>query len=367
MKPGDNEPALATTKGSMLQKADRSSYTALDFRQWQEAGTLILTPKFQRRSVWTIPQRSYLIDTVLRGLPVPPIYLRIRQSDDRKKTIREVIDGQQRITSILEFMNGGYKLSRSLDAPYAGKNYDQLTNAIKDDLTAYAFICESFGGIEDSEILEIFARLNTYSVALNGQELRNGKFFGPFKQSVYALAHEHLEFWRRNKILAEQAIARMADAELVGELLAAQMRGMGDKKRALDPIYVEFDEKFPSRREEEKRFRATIDVISESIGTELVSTEFHRRALFYSLYCAVFHRLYRLPQTTDLPTPAKGTLSKEDRESLRAAVLRLSAVLLGEAPQTNYARFITASQRQTDNIQPRTVRMTTLYKEAFAK
>lgn len=350
----------------MITKADVSSYTALDFRQWHETQTLVLTPKFQRRSVWTLPQRSYLIDTIVRGLPVPPIYLRIRQSDDRKRTIREVIDGQQRIASILEFIDGGYKLSRALDAPYAGKSYSQMVPSDKDAVVAYAFICQSFSGIGDAEILEIFARLNTYSVALNGQELRNGKFFGPFKQAVYALAHEHLEFWRSNKILAEQPIARMADAELVGELLAAQMRGMGDKKRSLDPIYQEFDEVFAKRKEEEKRFRSCMDAISESLGSDLRETEFHRRALFYSLYCAVFHRMYRLPDTS-LPSPASGKLSKDDRENLRGAVLELSSVLRGESGASLHAKFITASQRQTDNVQPRVIRLDTLYKVAFGK
>lgn len=348
----------------MLTKADRSSYTALDFRQWQEGGTLVLTPKFQRKSVWTIPQRSYLIDTVLRGLPVPPIYLRVRQSDDKKRTIREVIDGQQRISSVLEYINGGYKLSRSLDAPYAGKDFEHLASNDQDQIVGYSFICESFSGIEDAEILEIFARLNTNSVALNGQELRNGRFFGPFKQAVYALAHEHLEFWRSNKILAEQPIARMADAELVGELLSAQLSGMGDKKRSLDRIYDEYDEKFPTRRDEEKKFRATIDVISDALGSELVNTEFHRRALFYALFCAASHRLYGLPKI-DLETDASGKMSKEDRASLRAAVLHLSTIIVNKTTQAKYARFITASQRQTDNIQPRTILMTTLYKEAF--
>ena len=95
-----------------ITKADRSSYTALDFRQWQEGGTLLLSPKFQRRSVWTMPQKSYLIDTVLRGLPVPPIYLRIRQSDDKKRTIREVIRSgpAQRISAkCSSFLSGSYR------------------------------------------------------------------------------------------------------------------------------------------------------------------------------------------------------------------------------------------------------------------
>jgi len=292
--------------------------------------------------------------------------LRIRQSDDKKRTIREVIDGQQRISSVLEFLKGGYKLSRTLDGPYAGKHYEQLTPGNQDQLINYSFICESFTGIDDAKILEIFSRLNTNSVPLTGQELRNGKFFGHFKQSVYSLAHEHVEFWRRNKILPEQQIARMADAELVGELLAAQLRGMGDKKRSLDPIYKELDESFPSRAKEEKRFRHTIDTISEMFGSELKETEFHRRALFYSLYCTAFHRMYGVPKVT-LKSPTAGKLSKDDSEALRAAVLHLSAVLQGEAPAAKLEEFVTASQRQTDNVQPRVRRMSALYREAFPR
>ncbi len=56
-----------------MQKPDRSSFTALNFLDWQETGNLILTPKFQRRGIWKTPARSYLIDTILRGMPVSPV------------------------------------------------------------------------------------------------------------------------------------------------------------------------------------------------------------------------------------------------------------------------------------------------------
>src|SRR5688572_30789665 len=83
-----------------MQKPERSSYSPLDFLEWRESGALVLTPKFQRRGVWKNPAKSYLIDTILRGMPVPPIFLRTGQSSDKKKMVREVIDGQQRIAAI---------------------------------------------------------------------------------------------------------------------------------------------------------------------------------------------------------------------------------------------------------------------------
>ena len=85
-------------------KPDRSNYTPLDFLEWDDTKPLVPTPKFQRRGVWTDAARSSLIDTLLRGMPVPPIYLRVRQSDDKKRIVREVIDGQQRVASVLKLL-----------------------------------------------------------------------------------------------------------------------------------------------------------------------------------------------------------------------------------------------------------------------
>src|SRR5437762_1625434 len=72
------------------------------FRREEESETLDLTPQFQRRPVWTDEQSSYLIDTILSGLPIPEIYIR-SSSTPKGKARYEVIDGQQRIRAVLEF------------------------------------------------------------------------------------------------------------------------------------------------------------------------------------------------------------------------------------------------------------------------
>src|SRR2546426_11791689 len=116
-------------------------------------------------------------------MPVPPIYLRVRQSDDKKRIVREVIDGQQRIASVLKFMRDELKLSKSLGSNYASKKFSGLSTEEQDQVRQFSFNCEVFQGIADKDVLAIFARLNTYSIPLNNQELRNGRFFGFFKQS----------------------------------------------------------------------------------------------------------------------------------------------------------------------------------------
>lgn len=351
-----------------MRKPERSAYTPLDFLSWAESGTLVLTPKFQRRGVWTTPARSYLIDTLLLGMPVPPVFLRVRQSDDRKKMIREVIDGQQRISAVVDYISGKYALSSNISAAYAGRYFNQLTREQQDAIRQYSFICEVFFGLEDAEVLQIFSRLNTYSVPLNAQELRNGRFFGPFKRSAYELALEHLQFWRKHGVFSERNIARMAEVELTSELMILQIDGLQDKKKSIDSFYAKYDEQFPQRDGTETRFRSVIDHISEHVGEWLGRSEFSRPPLFYTLFGAVFHRMYGMPKQ-ELPAPATGGLSRIEGERLRDAILYLSEQI-GLAKQSEeipeqLERFVVACLRQTDNLRPRQIRLTEVYQRAF--
>jgi len=201
-----------------MTKSERSNYTSLDFVAWDDTKSLVLTPKFQRRGVWTDAARSLLIDTLIQGMPVPPIYLRVRQSEDKKRIIREVVDGQQRVASILKFVRDEFKLSKSLNKDWAGNRFSELSPEHQDQIRQYSFNCEIFQAVSDKDILDVFTRLNSYSIPLNKQELRNGRFFGYFKQSAYDLAHDYLEFWRKNGIFGERSIARMLEVEFTSEL-----------------------------------------------------------------------------------------------------------------------------------------------------
>ena len=236
------------------------------------------------------------MDTLLRGLPVPPIYIRVAQSKDKTKVVREVIDGQQRVSAVLDFLSGGYRLSRTLEATWANKTFAQLSEEEQDTIRTYGFSAEMFHAVSDSEVLELFSRLNTYSVPLNAQELRNGRYFGLFKQLVYALARQRLEFWRRHSILTEQNIARMLEVEFVSELLIAQMSGMQDKKKSIDDFYEKYDESFPAHSRAERRFNEVIDTVEKvSNLVALSATEFRRPPLLYTLLCVIHHRVFGLP------------------------------------------------------------------------
>ena len=55
-----------------MERPRRAEYTPLDFSQWQAGNSLSLSPKFQRRGVWKPAARSFFVDSLLKGMPVPP-------------------------------------------------------------------------------------------------------------------------------------------------------------------------------------------------------------------------------------------------------------------------------------------------------
>jgi uncharacterized protein with ParB-like and HNH nuclease domain len=86
-----------------------------------EKGTLDLQPKYQRNPIWSSAQKCFLIDSIISGCPIPQIYLNVltkKTTARERSTVYEVVDGQQRLRAILEFMRGEWKLAR-----LSGKSY----------------------------------------------------------------------------------------------------------------------------------------------------------------------------------------------------------------------------------------------------
>lgn len=103
-------------------------YPISDFVDWQRQKTLVLNPHFQRRDIWTAAAQTYLIDTILRQMPIPKIYLRTKIHSKTRKTIREVVDGQQRLRAILAFVDGSLRLGKHA-REFNRKSFAELSEA----------------------------------------------------------------------------------------------------------------------------------------------------------------------------------------------------------------------------------------------
>ena len=195
--------------------------------QWKNKDIEI--PEFQRAYVWKQSQASLLIESFLLGLPVPPVFFYV---GDENRSI--VIDGQQRITSIVFFLDGFFgpeddkgvrKVFRleglSEKSPYAGKRFVDLSDSdqrkLRNAVLRAINIRQLSPNGDASSMYYIFERLNTGGTPLKPQEIRNCIYRGPIVDELRGL--NELPGWRH---LLGQAKAdkHQRDVELVLRLFA---------------------------------------------------------------------------------------------------------------------------------------------------
>lgn len=329
------------------------TYPLSDFLQWQGGEQLELTPRFQRRQVWQTKARSYLIDTILRQMPIPPIFIRLILDTKKRRTIRQVVDGQQRLRAIFDFIKGDLTVIQAHNPEYAGMTFGDLPEEAQQKFLSYKLAVNILEAVSDSDVLRIFARLNTYTVPLNAQELRNAEYFGPFKQTVYDLAYQHLAFWRKNNVITDQRISRMDDAELVSELLVTMMDGFqSTKDKELRKYYNKYDDDFPKAEKLRQQFEKTIDTIGAIFDTRLSQTPFRRAPLFFSLFLVIYDLLFGLPGETS----SRLSFSKRERDCVFEATTRLGEIVVSKTPPERYATFVDAARRATADAERRRVR-----------
>jgi uncharacterized protein DUF262 len=264
--------------------------------KWNSKDQLILQPKFQRRGVWEQAARSYLIDTIVRELPMPKVYLRRVISPRTKLMAYEVVDGQQRIQAILDFYDGSLVLDRNHNEQLGGVTFQGLPEPVQRDFLEYAISTEIMENATDPEVWAMFERLNTYTLTLNKQERLNAKFFGPFKQTAYRLAAEEsaLAAWQKMKVFTNRQIARMKEVEFTSDVLVAIIKGISDITE-IGRAYKEFNKEFPGRETASGVFRNSLEYIREELAHAVRASRFRNRTWFYSLMVAAADAISGIP------------------------------------------------------------------------
>ncbi len=229
----------------------KTVYKVSDFLSWQRSNALSLSPSFQRRSVWPVAAKSFLLDTVVRGLPMPIIILREQTNLETLEPLREVVDGQQRLRTMISFIEpellkdfdqkrDSFVVTKTHNKDIAGKTFRQLSPDMRKRILGYDFSVHVLpSDTDDRQVLQIFARMNATGVKLNEQELRNAEFYGAFKTLAYELAYEQLNRWREWNIFSEMEIARMIEVEETSDLISLMLNGIhGKSQPALDKVFT---------------------------------------------------------------------------------------------------------------------------------
>lgn len=285
-KPSNKEIEERYMKEDLLLSQERNDFLlpqVLDFiaqKKWMN-----LQPEYQRRQVWDKAKQSRFIESLLMNLPTPPVFL-----FEPEYSRYEVMDGQQRLSSIVAFYENRLKLTGLEYWPeLIGKFYADLPVKVQrglDRRRISAIVLQSKTQGEDELRLIVFERLNTGGQKLNAQELRNCVYASPFASLLVELAgyplfndlleipryEDHFRDGRVSAVLAENSLfKRMTDCELVLRFFAFR-----EKKNIRGSVKSILDKCMANNRKLDELeveslgdlFRSRIDFAYELLGVD---------------------------------------------------------------------------------------------------
>jgi hypothetical protein len=326
-----------------------STFSIQELYNWYKSNELKLNPLYQRRNVWSSEGKSFFLDTLFRGLPTHKIFL--REVINYGKGTKEVVDGQQRLRTIFDFIDDAFRINNKTELQNYGKKYSEFIDEQKKwDLLNYSISVDMLLFASDKDVRDLFLRLNRYSITLNQQELRNAKFHGEFKQFVSNISGEFYDKLKWSKIISKRSYIRMFEEELIAEIIIAMMDGLQDKKKSINIFYEKYDEKFFNKRRIYNKFKEIFNIIINNYGDVVKNTNIKRKAIFYSLFLIIYDILYGLKGQKG---PYKVDILSID---LKNKLLKIDDIIKNPDKYPNYSYFIESCSRQTDNIKPRQTR-----------
>ena len=307
-------------------------------RQLYEAGQLSLAPQFQRNAVWPRAAKAYLIDTILNERPIPLLFFQRISAAQSGRSSYRVIDGQQRLRAIFEFMDGRFALSETRNSRLRGKKYPELPDWAKEQVLQYDLSIQEISGYSEADIRDMFVRMNKYVVKLSPQEVRHARQRGKFAKFVEQIGA--IPFWRDNRVFSPKQIDRFRAVEFAAEVTILLQEGPQDKKDAIDVYYQKYSADMPFEADVRSRLNLYMAWLEQAI-VDLSTTRYRKPTDLYSLLGALDEHWDDVRKT-----PADSG----------ARLVRFAKMIAPEATG-DAGRYFAAASRQTDNLKPRETRI----------
>jgi len=334
--------------------AIQSEIPVSEFLEWNQQKRLILNPRFQRRSVWTADAKSYLIDTILQGFPMPRIYMRTEIDLKTRAVIRDVVDGQQRLRAIIEFSEDRFVLNHR-SGELKGKRFSDLNDDLQRHFLSYPVGVDLLLNASDSLVLQIFGRLNSYNVPLNSAEKRHAQYETDLRWFVYDLSNELRWFLEKYDIVKTTGMLRMEDDVFYAELVNVLLTGIGDGgANALDRLYKNNQNALPNAGDMENVIRDWVVWMDTELSELLRTVTLSRTYQLHMLFAAYAHQVIGIPlgRLDELP-PATGIAPIEDIIERLGDLIRAVEMDVQGGP---FHEFVEASSGQTTRFKTRSKR-----------
>lgn len=246
------------------------------------SGDLDLQPNFQRGEVWTTAKKRKLIDSILREWHVPPIHVVVGSEGKQ-----EVLDGQQRLAAIRDFIEGGLTVDGQAEPndpeilALDGLLYDELPTEVKRRFDQFTIRVFRLTDYKPGEPGELFFRLNQMTY-LTAAEQRNA-FFGPVREQVRALV-ELIETLPSGIGFSNR---RMAYDDVIAKFLCTIETGTLSVKLGAAEISSRFRSSSPFTATDLKLAQSSIEFFIEAIDRVSLKVRFNKATLFTWLIFAL--------------------------------------------------------------------------------
>ena len=224
---------------------DSNKLVISEFYENDKAGKYEYDTVYQRDKVWSEEKKSFLIDSILKNYPIPPVFFRMKIDPDTGITKYDVIDGKQRLTTIRDFIDGRIALPEDFGDDKIGN--PELNGASFTDLDRFEKYKKQFWRYripiifietEDTDLIKnVFDRLNRNGEPLVPQELRHAQYGDT---EMYRIIEELAKVGEWKNIYERVLeIDRMEDEEFVSELLFLMLEKkiLAYTKESLDDLY----------------------------------------------------------------------------------------------------------------------------------
>lgn len=260
---------------SIIMKYLNKEITISELVEWIKNDRINLHPPYQRNFIWSLKDQKLLIDSILKGYPLPNFF--IYKNDDGSF---DMVDGQQRATTISKYVRGDFADSR--------KHY--YRDIDKDRFMSYRLNVTEVYDIDtsnDESLEDFYSLVNKRGIHLNSAEVNKAQYHNaPFMVLVNDLMD--LQGLSDLDIFSTKTIQRMNDRSLIEELVAFLFKKkVTDKRTAVDEL---LESKLETAKVEQvrKEFSSILDTLCKLNEIKPIrETRYKQRNDFYTLFCFI--------------------------------------------------------------------------------
>lgn len=280
--------------------------------------SLVLRPLYQRNLVWNDDQQSFLVDSILRGLPVPEIYIQSTTSASGEERL-VVVDGQQRLSTCIRFILGELRLTgdADFDQRWRNKTFAEIGLVLQARFRGFDLVVRKLPSSDEGILREVFRRLNKTVEALEAQELRHAAYTGPLIRLIEAASSQPV--FSDISVFSSKDYLRRRHDEFFAEIaLAVINKAYPNKKEGLDDLFLTYERQrapLGELEELEQRIGRVLEQLQSPGLAGLRRTRFRNKSDFYTLL------VYLCKQAELLP------LADEAADSLMTGLKGLSSLV----------------------------------------